>query len=66
MNSKAIVQLLCAAALLVGTSAQTPPPAPALPDKPLRHMEFAYSVDYQHLGEPHQGDIGTNIIWKAI
>ncbi len=59
MNSKAIVQLLCAAALLVGTSAQTPPPAPALPDKPLRHMEFAYSVDYQHLGEQHQGDIGT-------
>jgi hypothetical protein len=59
LNSRAIVQLLCCAALFVGTSAQTPPPAPVLPDKPLRHMEFAYSVDYQHLGEQHQGDIGT-------
>jgi hypothetical protein len=60
LNSRAIVQLLCCAATLVATSAQAPPsPAPALPDKPLRHMEFAYSVDYQRLGEQHQGDIGT-------
>ena len=51
---------LCVAAFAV-LSAQTPPPAatPTLPDKPLRHLEYAFSVDYQRNGEVHEGGIGT-------
>ncbi|HEY5426379.1 MAG TPA: hypothetical protein VIJ77_07505 [Candidatus Tumulicola sp.] len=51
---------ICISAFAVLT-AQTPAPAgtPALPDKPLRHLEYAFSVDYQRNGEVHEGAIGT-------
>jgi hypothetical protein len=32
--------------------------AASLPDKPIRHMEYAYSVDYQRLGNSTEGAIG--------
>jgi hypothetical protein len=61
VTKRVIGQFLSCAAALAALSAQTPasPAPPALPDKPLRHLEYSYSVDYQQLGEEHQGDIGT-------
>jgi hypothetical protein len=56
----------CSIAVLALT-AQTPAPAPtaaapqtAAPklDKPLRHLEYAFTVDYQQLGEGHSSGIG--------
>jgi hypothetical protein len=38
--------------------AQTPSPAPQL-SKSLRHLEYDYAVDYQHLGGSDTGEIST-------
>jgi hypothetical protein len=73
VSQRAIVQLMSCAAAIAVLSAQTPAtPAPAgapggapasapvhLPDKPLRHLEYSFAVDYQHAGEQNQGGIGT-------
>jgi hypothetical protein len=48
-------------AMLLALSGQTPAPSPApLPSKPLRHLEYAFSVDYQSTGNAQTGAIGTN------
>jgi hypothetical protein len=68
--SKRVIGHLIVCAAFVTFSAQTPAPAqppaappaagaaPVLPDKPLRHLEYTFAVDYQGLGEDHQSDIG--------
>ncbi|HKU81714.1 MAG TPA: hypothetical protein VJP76_06045 [Candidatus Tumulicola sp.] len=45
----------------LASPAQTPPAtaAAALPSKPLRHLEYQFTVDYQRNGEGHYGGIGT-------
>jgi hypothetical protein len=57
--NKGVVFALCSAAFFI-CSAQTPtPPAPALPTKALRHLEYKFDVVYMETGEGHVGGIGT-------
>lgn len=54
--NKGVVGALCATAVFA-FSAQTPAPSPkaptTLPTKALRHLEYAYSIDYVTSGEVH-------------
>lgn len=54
--NKGVVGALCATAVFA-FSAQTPAPPPkaptAVPTKSLRHLEYAYSIDYVTSGEVH-------------
>ena len=57
--NKAVLSALCGAAFFI-CSAQTPAPKspPALPDHPLRHLEYTFDVVYTQTGEGHESGIG--------
>lgn len=62
MHSRVSSGAVAGIAALAILSGQTPHPAGTsvtLPDKPLRHLEYAFSVDYQRNGEGHEGAIGS-------
>ena len=61
MRPIALGWLALCLAVPLPSHAQAPPatPAASLPAKPLRHLEYDFSVDYQRNGEGHYGGVGT-------
>jgi hypothetical protein len=66
VRNSGVPSAIVLAFVIAGLTAQTPAPpdtgsaAPVtLPTKPLRSLQYNFSVDYQQNGEGHTGDIGT-------